>query len=86
MINDQVKDNQEKGRYELALEGQIVFANYRADGKKIEILHVETPPSLRSKGAAGKLMAGIMEIARAENLQIIPICPYAVTWIERHNI
>jgi len=85
-MNGKVKDNQAKNRYELEIDGQIVFADYRRDGGNIQILHVETPPSLRGKGAAAELMKGIMEIARVENLKVIPVCPYAVTWMQRNKV
>ncbi|HTY65424.1 MAG TPA: GNAT family N-acetyltransferase [Alphaproteobacteria bacterium] len=79
-----VRDNRKTSRYELDVEGQIVFAIYRRDGSTLYIRHVEAPPSLRGTGAAGRLMEGIMEIARAEQLHIVPLCSYAAAWMRRH--
>ena len=79
-----VIDNTDKGRYELMIDGQTVFANYRIDGDTLFINYVESPEALRGSGAAGHLMEGIMRIAKAENLQIVPICSYAGSWIRRH--
>ena len=42
-------------------------------------------PSLRGTGAAGRLMRGVMETARAEGLKVVPICSYASAWIRRHR-
>ena len=80
-----VRDNPSKGRYELDIDGKIVFANYRRDGGTLYIPYVEAPPSLRGTGAAGRLMEGVMEIARAEKLKVVPICGYAASWIRRHR-
>jgi hypothetical protein len=52
-----VRDNSERNRYELEIDGQIVFARYRRDGTTLFILHVEAPPALRGTGAAGRLAA-----------------------------
>jgi predicted GNAT family acetyltransferase len=79
-----VRDNRDTSRYELDVGGQIVFAIYRRDGSTLYIRHVEAPPNLRGTGAAGRLMEGIVEIARAERLRIVPLCSYAAAWMRRH--
>src|SRR5918994_2058566 len=53
-----VRNNPDKGRFELDLGGQVVFARYARHGSGLVIPHVEAPPSLRGTGAAGQLMAG----------------------------
>lgn len=80
-----VRDNPSRGRYELEVDGQIVFLTYRRDGETLYIPHVEAPPTLRGTGAAGRLMEGVMGIARAENLKVVPICGYAAAWLRRHR-
>lgn len=84
-MSSAVKDNPAKSRYELEVDGKIVFADYRRDVSTLYIPHVEAPPSLRGTGAAGRLMEGVMETARAEGLKVVPICGYAAMWIRRHE-
>jgi len=79
-----VTENAAGERYELAVDGQIVFARYRRDGATVAIRHVEAPPALRGTGAASALMDGIMAIARRDGLRVTPLCSYAVWWLERH--
>ncbi|PZP55630.1 MAG: N-acetyltransferase [Micavibrio aeruginosavorus] len=78
-------DNTIARRFEMDLEGQIVFANYRIDQNILFINYVESPPELRGTGAAGKLMEGIMGIAKERSYKVVPICSYAVSWIRRHE-
>jgi len=80
-----VKDNPALGRFELDVDGRIVFATYRRQGGTLYIPYVEAPPSLRGTGAAGRLMQGVMDIARAEKLKVVPICSYASLWMRRHR-
>lgn len=80
-----VKDNPAQSRFELDVDGRIVFADYRRQGSTLYIPYVEAPPSLRGTGAAGWLMRGVMDIARAEKLRVVPICGYASRWIRRHR-
>jgi predicted GNAT family acetyltransferase len=84
-MSDPIRDNEERSRYELEIDGQIVFANYRRDGAILSILHVEAPPKLRGTGAASRLMQGIVEIARASGAKIVPLCGYAAGWLRRHS-
>jgi predicted GNAT family acetyltransferase len=39
---------------------------------------------LRGTGAAGRLMAELVALAREKKLQIVPRCAYAVVWFKRH--
>ena len=80
-----VKDNHVLKRFELEEEGLIAFASYRRDGSTFVIPHVEAPPSLRGAGTAGRLMAGIVELARDEGFKIVPTCTYARLWFRRHK-
>jgi predicted GNAT family acetyltransferase len=80
-----VRDNQERSRFELEEGGAVAFANYRREGGKLVIRYVEAPPVLRGTGAAGRLMQGVMEIARAEGASVVPLCSYAAIWIRRHK-
>jgi predicted GNAT family acetyltransferase len=80
-----VQDNTAEHRYELTIDGQIVFATYRREGPLVAIRHVEAPPALRGTGAADRLMRGIVELARGEGSKIRPLCSYASAWMRRHQ-
>jgi predicted GNAT family acetyltransferase len=83
-MSNAVTNNPARSRYELAEAEGTAFANYRREGDVLTIPYVESPPELRGKGAAGRLMEGVVAHARAENLKIVPICGYAVSWFRRH--
>ena len=80
-----VHDNPARRRFEMVEQGQTVFADYRRDGSRLIIDHVEAPVSLRGTGAAGRFMEGLVAAARAEGSTIVPICSYAVAWLRRHR-
>ena len=81
----EVHDNPAHRRFEMVEQGQTVFADYRRDGSRLIIDHVEAPVSLRGTGAAGRFMEGLVAAARAEGSTIVPICSYAVAWLQRHR-
>lgn len=81
----QVIDNAAHSRFELSEEGHTAFADYRRQGGRLIIPYVESPPPLRGKGTAGRLMEGVLAAARAQGLKVTPICGYAAAYIRRHK-
>ena len=84
MDHAHVRDNRDLHRFELPVDGQVVFAEYRRQPGRLVITYVEAPPSLRGTGAAGRLMQGVLEEARTEQVKVLPLCPYARAWLQRH--
>ena len=80
-----LRNDTERRRYELDVAGQVVFADYRREGSRVFIDHVEAPPALRGTGAAGRFMEALAAEARAEGLTLVPICSYAARWLSRHT-
>jgi predicted GNAT family acetyltransferase len=39
---------------------------------------------LRGTGAAGTFMKNLMEKLRGENVKVVPVCPYSVSWLRKH--
>jgi predicted GNAT family acetyltransferase len=76
-----LRDNTVANRYELDVEGQTVFANYRRGEGVLTILWVEAPPALRGTGAAGRLMSLIGAEAKQQGWRIVPVCGYAAAWL-----
>ena len=79
----QVVDNAAMSRFELEERGALAFADYRRQGGRLVIPHVEAAPSLRGTGAASRLMEGVVAAAKAEGLGITPLCSYAAAWMKR---
>ncbi|WP_239025049.1 GNAT family N-acetyltransferase [Rhodoligotrophos defluvii] len=83
-MSGEVRDNPDRSRFELEVDGQIVRADYRRHGSSVIITHVEAPPSLRGTGAADRLMRGIVAMAEQEDWQLVPVCGYAAAWLRHH--
>ncbi len=81
----EVSDNTAESRFELVEEGQTAFADYRVSGDTLVIPHVEAPTALRGTGAAGRLMEGVLTLARQRGNKVVPLCGYAAAYIRRHK-
>ena len=71
-------------RFELAEQGALAYADYRVQDGRLIIPHVEAAHALRGTGAAGRLMAGVIDAARQRGLKVVPLCGYADAYMRRH--
>ena len=79
-----VRDNKSRQRFELDVEGSMAFANYRLAQDKVVITHTETPPALRGRGIASRLVKGALEMIRADGLKVVAGCGIVVDYLEKH--
>lgn len=84
MSSAMVRDNKSKQRFELDVEGTMAFANYRLAPGSVIITHTETPPALRGRGIASKLVKGALEIIRADGLKVVAGCSFVVDYLQEH--
>ena len=79
-----VVDNQGENRFEIRIGDELAFLTYRRDGDAIAYTHTEVPPSLEGRGIAAKLATHALDYARANKLEVVPLCPYVAEYIKRH--
>lgn len=63
-----VKKNEALHRFELEVDGHTAIACYRIENGVMSFTRTQTPPGLRNKGVASRLIQGALEMARAEGL------------------
>ena len=85
-VNDapQVTDNPAESRFELRADGGLAYLQYRLNGKRLVLIHTETPVELEGRGFGGRLVAAAVDRAAREGLTVVPLCPFARGWLERH--
>jgi uncharacterized protein len=81
----EVRDNKAKNRFELDVEGQTAFANYRLASGVVIITHTETPRSLRGRGIASELVKGALGIIRADGGKVVGACGFVADYLDKHR-
>ncbi|MDP2290685.1 MAG: GNAT family N-acetyltransferase [Actinomycetota bacterium] len=72
-----VRNNSTDQRYEIVADGQLAgFVDYRLDSEAITFIHAETLPGHEGKGVARQLVEFALADARAQQLSVLPRCPY----------
>jgi uncharacterized protein len=79
-----VTQNETANRFEIAVDGGTAFLEYHRGRDFLTLVHTEVPAELEGRGIGGKLAKAGLEFARAENLKVVPSCPFVAAYIRRH--
>ncbi|HYL86200.1 MAG TPA: GNAT family N-acetyltransferase [Candidatus Angelobacter sp.] len=83
--NVAVTNNEDAHRFEATVGGLRALITYRRSPERITFLHAEVPPPLEGQGLAAKLARTALEFARANHLEVVPLCPYVSSFIRKHR-
>ena len=81
---DRVIDNQDEPRFEVTLDGTLAELVYRRRADRLVLVHTEVPKALGGRGIGGLLVRAAVDRAAREGLTIVPLCPFARSWLEQH--
>jgi len=56
---------------------RLAEMTYTVAGSRVIIDHTTVDDSLRGQSVGGKLVRAAVDWARAENVRLLPLCPYA---------
>ena len=76
--------DEEAHRFESRVGGLRSLMNYRRFPDRIVLTHTEVPPPLEGHGLAGKLARTALDFARANQLRVVPLCPYVANYLRKH--
>ena len=81
----EMKQDTEQNRFVAYVEDYEALVEYTLKDNVIDLYRTFTPPELRGKGVAGKLVKYALEHAKENNFKVIPTCSYVRGYIERHE-
>lgn len=76
-----------EGRFYIASDGKdLAEITYKADKTTGDLVidHTFVSEDLRGQGAGEKLVRAVVDLAREQNVHIVPECPYAAHQFEKH--
>lgn len=79
-----VTDNPAASRFEYTADGYLAELTYRLRAGRLVLLHTGTPAELEGHGIGSALVRAAIDRAARENLVVVPLCPFARAWLERH--
>jgi predicted GNAT family acetyltransferase len=84
ITTESVRNNPDKGRFELDVDGELAVSNYRIRGDTIYFTHTEVPEAAAGRGIGNILARVALDYARANRLHVVPRCKFVAAFIRRH--
>ncbi len=79
-----VENNETAQQFEARVGRQLAIVEYQLIKGGILFSHTEVHPALAGQGIANKLAHTALEYARAQQLNVVPLCPFVASYIRRH--
>ena len=81
-----VRDNTEESRFEIRTGDELAgIAVYRITDDRIVFTHTEIEDEHEGEGLGSKLIKAALDDVRAAGHQVVPVCPFVASYIERHQ-
>ena len=81
----EVVDVPEQHWFEIRVDGvKAGHAEYARKGDRFIFTHTEIDDAYEGQGLGSKLASGALDVARAGDHPVVPLCPFIASYIERN--
>ncbi|MFG3045112.1 GNAT family N-acetyltransferase [Streptomyces sp. NPDC048202] len=88
MSDVEIRDDRAAGRLEAVAGGEVVghieYFVLESPARALVPVHTIVEPAHEGQGIAGSLARELYALAGREGIAVAPLCPYVVSWAERH--
>jgi predicted GNAT family acetyltransferase len=81
---DEITDDRSNHRFVTVIDGHEAELVYERTEGKLVLVHTGVPEELGGRGLGGKLVQAAVDVAANEGLVVVPRCPFARGWLEKH--
>ena len=74
----------EQSRFEIAGPGGPAVLVYERGDGDVALLHTVVPVEMEGQGVGSRLAEAAVGWARAERLEVVPVCSFVQSWMKRH--
>ena len=78
------RDNEERSRFELDVDGPIALVTYRKTDGAITLVHTEVPPELGGRGIGSKLARATLDAVRAQKIKLVVKCEFIQGFMKKN--
>lgn len=80
----EIRDDAAEERFEMEVEGKLAYLTYRREDGALYLLHTDVPRELEGNGLGSRLVRHALDAARAEGVDVVPLCPFVGAYVRRH--
>ena len=84
VMSHEVTHNEARRRFEWEEGGHTAHLDYVRREDRILLVHTEVPEALAGRGLGGTLAKAALDYARANELAVVPKCPFVASYLVRH--
>lgn len=81
---NQIIDHEEFHRFEMPVDGQLVYLRYMRHSGYIDLVHTQVPEGMQGKGIGTTLIRGVLDLLRASGDKVKATCPSVKRFIEQN--
>jgi predicted GNAT family acetyltransferase len=78
------RDDRDGRRFVIEEGGATARLDYRIAPGRLTLVHTDVPDELEGRGIGSQLVRAAVDRAAAEDLTIVPLCPFARRWLRDH--
>ncbi|WP_225975459.1 GNAT family N-acetyltransferase [Panacibacter ginsenosidivorans] len=79
-----VTNNETMQQFEVSMDNELAFLQYRFYKDDIALMHTDVPDTLGGKGIASALAVHALEWAKEHQKKIIVYCPFVASYLKKH--
>jgi len=81
-----VKNNKEKMRFEIVMNDETAYLDYRFYHKSIAFMHTVVPAPLSGKGLATTLAIYAFQYAKEYHMPVMVYCPFVSKFLKKNPV
>jgi predicted GNAT family acetyltransferase len=80
----EIINNEQQQQFQVRLEGELAYLEYRLYKGDIALMHTEVPEKLSGRGIASALAEYAIKYAREKKIPVMVYCPFVASWLKKH--
>jgi uncharacterized protein len=74
----------DQNRFELRDGDEVAVLTYERGDADVALVHTVVPEALGGDGVGSRLAETAVRWAREQDLEVVPVCTFVQSWLERH--
>ena len=79
-----ILNNEKEQQFQVRVEGELAFIEYRFYNGNIALMHTEVPDKLSGRGIASALAEYALTYARDHKIRVMIYCPFVAGYLKKH--
>lgn len=79
-----VTNDPKRQQFQVNMEGEVAYLEYRWSDGVLVLMHTEVPDKLAGRGVGSALAAFAFGYAREKEVRVKVYCPFVAAWLKKH--